>query len=433
MSQAAIPADYTLEHLIDAHAFALGSFDRHLLLELDPSRLREATHVGWHRVQEVSQELLRQPEADQDAYWTSYVASRWGIGLDVDLSDKTEVGAAVEGAHAALQIINYQLTLVPEEENENSFMFFAKGYVGADIRFFLINAARHIRKELFKRLNELSSDRARNLRHMLWRSVDEVVDEAGAAVEAAGDLQELVTYFKVLLHASAERTADTLRYSVAGLDQATSVFLDELKQFANTALEESVTAGDLEYLASASTTLEVFGCFALANLIRRLVDRIHELGPKEVQPDYSLYQILDTKCPACLERARDVEWDIINIGARPHLEARVKNGQAVVPRCKLCLAELRRFGPLLYVNPGRNLYLVLCPDMEEEHEKGLRDWVSEYFDNLPLQYRDNRPQLMFCSQYVTGFKNADQAVIVCRVRSHEQFLRIVKRHERSSG
>ena len=149
----------------------------------------------------------------------------------------------------------------------------------------------------------------------------------------------------------------------------------------------------------------------------------------EVHPDYSLYRILDTKCPACLEQARDVEWDIINIGARPHLEARVKNGQAVVPRCNLCLAELPRCGPLLYLNPDRNLYLLLCPDMEEDNEIGLQNWVSGYLENLPLQYRDNRPQLMFCSQNVTGFKNADHAVIVCRVRSHEQFVRIVKRHE----
>ncbi len=128
MAEAAIPREYTIETVNKAHAFVLGTFDRHQFRELHPHQLSEATHVGWHRVQEVSRQLMVRSESLASEYWSTYVRSRWDLEVEVGTSDRETVIARLQAAQACLTAIEDGLALVPDsDDDDNPFVFFVAG------------------------------------------------------------------------------------------------------------------------------------------------------------------------------------------------------------------------------------------------------------------------------------------------------------------
>src|SRR5258708_7111864 len=214
-------------------------------------------------------------------------------------------------------------------------------------------------------------------------------------------------------------------------NEADMGFMADLKQFAGLAFKDSIMASDLEFLSQGSEALKGRGLVPYGDLLAYFVKRIHELGPYELEEDYCLHRIVSGRCATCSEETLDVVWDIINTSTRPELERRVKDGAAIGPRCRYCLANLQRVSPLLYCDPVKNLYLLLCPDMDEAGEEALRNYISDYFKRLPPKHRDARENVAFCSQYIAHFENDDSYLVVCRVRSPEELNEIVRKRRSS--
>jgi hypothetical protein len=63
--------------------------------------------------------------------------------------------------------------------------------------------------------------------------------------------------------------------------------------------------------------------------------------------------------------------------------------------------------------------------MNDEGETRLREATNNYLEALPSEYRGNRPITAHASKFVTGWNNDDQYVIVSRVRSFDEFLKIL--------
>jgi hypothetical protein len=426
MAEAAIPCEYTVETVIKAHAYVLGRFECHSFLELDPSQLSEATHVGWHLVQEVSRQLLRHSESLAPIYWSTYVRSRWDVETETDPSDKEAVLASLQSAQECLRTIESDLGRIPQSDDDDGpFVFFAKGYVARDVRFFLTSSAQHIRRRLYPLLEKMTVEQSRALRHLLWRSFESGIEEARADFQRARMLAELVEYFQAAIPALADL------HTVPGLPETDLRFMTHLKQFAASAFKGSVTAADLGFLSQASAALKARSLMPCGDLLAYFVERVYELGPQEFEDDYCLHRVVSSKCTTCSEESLDVVWDIINTSTRPELERRVKDGASIGPRCRYCLAELPRMSPLLYCDPVKNLYLLLCPDMNEAGEEALQNYISDYFKRLPPKHRDARENVAFCSQYIARFENDESYLVVCRVRSPEELYEIV-RNRRSS-
>ena len=421
MAEAAIPAQYTEETVNRAHAFVLGTFDRHQFRELDPGKLTEATHVGWHRVQEVSRQLLKRSESLSADYWNTYIRSRWNLDVDVDSSNRELIVARFSAAQACLTAIDGDLALVPEtDDDDNPYVFFAKGYVARDVVYFLTRSALHIRSRLYPLLKKLPGEDSRDLRHLLWRAVGGAIEEASFDFSRAKTLAELVEYFRAAIPALSDL------YMAQPLNNSEMRFIGDLKRFATLAFKESIMVSDIEFLSRGSEALKARGLPTFGELLGHFVDGVDALGQQEHEEDHCLHCVLSSRCPTCSEETLDVVWDIINTYSRPDLEKRLKNGAAVGPRCRYCLSNLPRLSPLLYCDPVKNLYLLLCPDMNEAGEEGLRDYVSGYFKGLPPAYRDNREHVMFCSQYIARFENDDNCLVVCRVRSAEELCEVLR-------
>jgi hypothetical protein len=421
MAEAAVPPEYTVETVNKAHAFVLGTFDRHQFRELDPDQLSEATHVGWHRVQEVSRQPLVRSESLASEYWSTYVRSRWDLEVEVDSSDRALIAARFLAAQTCLAAIESDLALVPDsDDDDNPFAFFAKGYVPRDVRYFLTSSALHIRGRLYPLLEKLPAEDSRDLRHLLWRGVGGAIEEVNSDFGRAKTLAELVEYFRAAIPALSDL------YMAQPLNETDMHFIGDLKRFAGLAFKDSIMTSDIEFLSQGSEALKGRGLLSFGDLLGRFVKCVHELGQHELEEDHCLHRVVSSRCATCSEETLDVVWDIINTHSRPELEKRLRNGAASGPRCRYCLADLPRMSPLLYCDPAKKLCLLLCPDMNEEGEEALQDYVADYFKRLPPTHRDARANVMFCSQYIARFENDENCLVVCRLRSAEELCEVIR-------
>jgi hypothetical protein len=191
-------------------------------------------------------------------------------------------------------------------------------------------------------------------------------------------------------------------------------------------MKDAIYSHDIEFLKKAAVDLEAAGLPTLAGVLRRFLSRLPDLEDHH-ENSYSEYQMVETTCPTCRAGALDLQWQIIHAARRPDLRNSLLSGGLASPECHRCGARFPRSAPLLYCDPGHDLYLLLWPDLDEEGEKHLREATDAYLGDLPTDLRGGRPNLMFASRYFPKWSNADQTVIVSRVRSNAEFQTILRR------
>jgi hypothetical protein len=292
-------------------------------------------------------------------------------------------------------------------------------------RFFLLQAACHIRRRLLLELQQSPDELASELKPRLWRAGSELVLEAREAFANSVGLAELIDWFRVFVSDIARVLAEALRKQKEGISKSAFRLLSGLQKFALSAFNNAVTQAELDFLEETSRGLRNVDS-DIAELLEFFVMRVHDEGNRAIHTYYCQYQVVQEKCPVCLQEGRVFQWSIINIKDRPDLAALVRSGKAVIPACRLCGSDLKRQFPLLYCDPAANQYLLLCPQQDEAGEEKLNSATFKYFEHLPLEYRDNRPRILITSDYFgTEWKNDEQHVIVSRVRNQLDFSKIV--------
>src|SRR5690349_10261252 len=100
-------------------------------------------------------------------------------------------------------------------------------------------------------------------------------------------------------------------------------------------------------------------------------------------------QVIQLACPNCRTPMRAQVFTVIDVGAQPELKSYLLAGQLNVAVCPNCGTPAMIAAPLIYHDPGKQLFLVHFPQQlnarPEEQERFIGDATSLIMRSLPQE------------------------------------------------
>jgi hypothetical protein len=213
------------------------------------------------------------------------------------------------------------------------------------------------------------------------------------AIQRAHGAGEFLSALWVYLARIAWAEADELKAEGRSVDRETfgTLIRIDLETFERGFLTED----SLAELADAADALGRLGMASTAKAIRLLNAVGSEILSSAQLEDWCREQVREQACPACGEKVRFLDRQVINTLLRPDLRAAAVSGALTEPaECWRCGDSLK-WPTFFYIDPGREEFILLWPYVED-----CRETIESFLallDQLPPEFKGRKTQWAFVS------------------------------------